>query len=332
MMPTAAPGLTESVFGSFDLRKLFISSVAVAGMSIGAAFAQGADDRIDNVAQPAAGSFTATYSAGIEYDSNVSVLDVDVSTTRADFAALFDFGVAYEHTLGEGTKVEAGYDFGQDIQFEVTGFNTQTHRGKAEISHDFGGVTAGATYQLIYSRLDGAGFLRFHRLTPFVSGYAANRKVYWRGSYIYTDKNFINRIDRDGDVHAGSLDVYYFLNGLKTYLISGYRFETENTAAPQFDFDSHNVRVRLVQRVALTERPSKLRVGFRYENRNYKAITPSIGEIRDDVRYRAEASFETPITDVIYTELSARYDILDSNLPSVDFEQGIVALRIGGRF
>ena len=306
------------------------AALSVAGA--GPVFAQQVgEDPVEDASPAAVGSFSAEYSAGIEYDSNVAVLDIDASTTQGDFAALFDLGLDYEHELNDRTKVEIGYNFGQDIQFDVTQFSTQTHRGKAEVSHDFGGVTAGATYQLIFSRLDGSGFLRFHRFTPFLAGYAADRKIYWRGSYIYTDKNFIDRLDRDGDVHAGSLEAFYFLNGLKTYLIAGYRYEVEDTVAPEFDFESHNARIRLVQRVSLTERPSKLRLGFRYENRNYDSITPSIGEIRDDVRYRVEASFETPINDTFYTELTGRYDILNSNLPAVDFEQGIVAFRIGGR-
>ncbi|MEO1014804.1 MAG: hypothetical protein AAFX08_06390 [Pseudomonadota bacterium] len=278
------------------------------------------------------GSFFGDYSAGIEYDSNVAVLDIDASSTQSDFAAQFDLGVGYEYEFSDRTRAEVSYNFGQDLQFDVTEFSTQLHRGEAKLAHEVGDVTLGASYQLIYSRLDGAGFLRFHRFTPSIAGYAANKKIYWRGAYIYTDKNFIGRSDRDGEMHAGAIDAFYFLNGLKTYIIAGYRFEAEDTLAPEFDFDAHNFKFRFVQRVALTSRPSKLRLGFRYENRNYSSITPSIGEIRDDVRYRVESTFETPINDTFCTELRARYDILNSNLPSVDFSQAVVSVRLGGRF
>ncbi len=311
----------------------FQAAVALAaGFFGGPMFAAAQDSGIDSApGQRGRGSFFADYSAGLEYDSNIAVLDIDASSTQSDFAALFDLGVGYEHEFSDRTSAEISYNFGQDLQFDVTEFSTQLHRGEAKLTQDIGAVTLGASYQLIYSRLGGNGFLRFNRFTPSIAGYAANKKLYWRGSYIYTDKNFIGRTDRDGDMHAGAIDAFYFINGLKTYLIAGYRFESEDTLAPEFDFNAHNVKFRLVQRVALTSRPSKLRVGFRYENRNYESITPSIGAIRDDVRYRVDASLETPINDVFFTEIRARYDILNSNLAAVDFSQAVVSLRLGGR-
>ena len=244
MTPMAQPQRKKSALAAHWVRKGAARAVfagAALSMAGGGALAQQTGEAaLEEAPQASAGSFSAEYSAGIEYDSNVAVLDIDASTTQGDFAALFDLGLDYEHAFGERSKVEIGYNFGQDMQFDVTQFSTQTHRGRAEVSHEFGGVTAGASYQLIYSRLDGAGFLRFHRFTPFLAGYAAGKKLYWRGSYIYTDKNFIDRIDRDGDVHAGSLEAFYFINGLKTYLIGGYRYEVEDTTAPEFDFESHN--------------------------------------------------------------------------------------------
>jgi len=278
------------------------------------------------------GDFSVEASAGLEYDSNVAVLDIDITSNQSDFAALFDLDLGYETSLGARTGIEVGYAFGQDLQFEQTQFNTQLHRGKLAIDHDFGDIKAGATYQLIYSRLGGDGFLRFHRFEPFVAGYAANKKLYLRASYIYTDKNFIGRTDRDGDVHAGSLDAFYFLDGVRSYLILGYRFEQENTNAPEFDFNGHNIKARLIQRVSIAGKQAKARLAWDYENRDYEAITPSIGAIRDDERNRFSASIEIPLTDQLYVELEGRYDIFNSNLPSVDFNQGVGTIRFGGRF
>ena len=305
---------------------------AVAGMSSPGAAQDIADTNgksfVDSLRD---GPFSAEISAGVEYDSNVSVIEVDTSTAEGDFAAVIDLGFEYERDLGENTTFEVGYDFGQDIQFDFSNFDTQTHRGSAELSHDFGAVDSGVSYQLVYSRLGGDGFLRLHRASPYVASYLGDRQAYVRLSYIFTDKDFIDRPERDSSVNAGSAEVFYFINGLKTYLIAGYRYESEEANAAEFDFNSHNIKTRLVQRIPFQGRNAKLRGGWRYENRNYSAVTPSIGEIRDDERHRFDISLEVPWNDIVYTELEYRYDIFDSNLPSVDFNQSVASFRIGGR-
>lgn len=275
--------------------------------------------------------FSVELSAGVEYDSNVSIIEIDTQTAEGDFAALIDFGLEYETDLTDNTSLEIGYDFGQDIQFDFSNFDTQTHRGSVELSHDFGAVDGGISYQLVHSRLDGAGFLTLNRLSPYVASYVADRKAYVRASYIYTDKNFIGRTDRDSEVHAGSAEVFYFVNGLNTYVIAGYRFETEDAVAAEFDFDSHNTKLRLVQRINMGERRARLRGGWRYENRNYSSLTPSIGAVRDDERHKFDISLEVPFNDIMFAELEYNYDIFNSNLPSADFNQSVATVRLGGR-
>ena len=288
---------------------------------------------IDNLRD---GPFTVELSTGVEYDSNVSVIEVESQTAESDVAATVDFAVQYERDVSERTSFEVGYNFGQDLQAEFTDFDTQTHRGSVQLSHDFGDVEGGASYQLIYSRLGGEGFLRLHRLSPYFATYVGDRQAYVRASYIYTDKNFIDRPGRDSDVHAGNAELFYFINGLKTYAIAGYRYEIENAGDNDFDFNSHNVKLRLVQRIPFRDRNAKLRGGWRFEQRNYQfeASNPATlteGAFRDDTRHRFDASLELPINDIFYAELEYNHDRFASNLPSADFIQNVVSFRIGGQ-
>lgn len=134
------------------------------------------------------GPFTLELSTGVEYDSNVSVEALDQSTAIGDYAFTLDAGASVEKDLGENTSIEVGYNFGQDFQFDETQFDTQTHRASVQLTHDFGDVEGGVSYQLIYSSLGGDGFLQFNRLSPYLATYVGDRKAYVRASYIYTDK------------------------------------------------------------------------------------------------------------------------------------------------
>lgn len=275
--------------------------------------------------------FSASFSAGVEYDSNISVIEIDTATQEDDFAAVLDFGVGFEKDVGEDTKFKAGYDFGQDLQFDVTAFDTQSHRGSAELSHNFGVAEIGASYNYVYSKLGGDGFLSVHRLSPYAATYVAGKKAYLRATYIYTDKDFVGRIDRDSEVNAGGAEAFIFLNGLKTYVIAGYRYEVEDAVSPEFDFNAHNVKARLIQSVPLGAKPGKFKIGWRFEDRNYDSVTPSILAVRNDERQRFDASFEIPLSEVMFAEIEYRYDDFRSNLPSADFTQNVATIRFGGR-
>ena len=277
------------------------------------------------------GEFSAEVSAGVEYDSNLAVVEVDQSTGAEDFSANLEVELGYEREFGQGTTFEAGYDFSQSLHFDFPDFDIQSHRGSVSLEQDFGRIDAGASYDFIYSTLDREGFISYHLLSPYASAFIGENLL-TRVAYSYADKNFIDRIDRDATIHAGAVDAYYFWNGRRTYLLLGYKYESENAVDPQFDFTAHTIRARLSQRFSLAGARAQGRVGWRYENRDYDAVTLSIGEIRDDRRHRIEAELEVDLTDRIFAELEARRNFLNSNLPSVDYNENVIAARLGARF
>jgi len=290
------------------------------------AFAQqaGTEERLDS-------PFSVELSAGAEYDSNVSVGEIDNNTGADDFAAVIDLDLEFEKDVTENTEISAGYSFSQSLHDQFTNFDIQTHFASAGVSHDFGAFDAGAAYRYIYSRLGGAGFLQIQQIEPYATRFFG-KKLFIRAAYTYTDKNFKNRIDRDAMVHAGGADVYYFLNGVRTYFVAGYKYENENAVDPQFDFRAHHIKARFSQRIRMGKRDAKLKLGWRYESRNYSSITPSIGAIRDDNRHRLQAELEVPLTDHFFGLVEYEYSDYSSNLPSADYTQNLAGVRLGARF
>ncbi len=304
---------------------ILISAVLMSGVSAHA-LAQPAktEERLES-------PFSVDVSAGVEYDSNISVNEIDSSTGADDFAAVLDADLEFETELGEDTEFGLGYSFSQSLHADFTNFDIQSHFASAELSHDFGEFDVGAAYRFIYTRLGGDGFLVMQQVSPYLTKFFG-KKLFMRADYTYTDKDFENRIDRDAAVHAGGADIYYFLNGVNTYFVAGYKYEDEDAIDPQFDFQSHNVKARLSQRFPMGERDAKLKLGWRYESRDYSSITPSIGAIRDDSRHRFQAELEIPITDSVYTSLEYEYSDFTSNLPSADYTQNLAGARLGIRF
>lgn len=294
--------------------------------SIGPALAQpaGTEERLDS-------PFSIELSAGAEYDSNVSVNEIDVDTGADDFAAVFDADLGFSHDLGSDTELDLGYSFSQSLHEDFTNFDLQSHFASAGLTHDFGAFDLGGAYRFIYTRLGGSGFLTLQQVSPYVTKFFG-KKLFVRADYTYTDKDFHNRIDRDADVHAGGADIYYFLNGVRTYIVVGYKYESEDAVDPQFDFNGHNIKARISQRIPIGERDAKLRLGWRYETRDYSSVTPSIGVERDDDRHRLQAEIEVPFSDWLFGQLDYEYSDFSSNLPSADYKQHVASARLGVRF
>lgn len=275
--------------------------------------------------------FSAKVSTGVQYDDNLSVSEIDQASSAQDYAALIDAGLGFKHKTSGKTEFSAGYDFFQSAHFERSDFDIRTHRGSVGLKQDFGRFDLGVDYNYVYSTLDNAGFLTYQLLSPYAAS-RLSKQFYVRAAYSYADKDFKSRPARDATVNAGGVDVFYFIDGTTTYLLFGYKYERENAVGPEFDFNAHNLKVRLTQKFPFAGRKGSVKLGWRYENRNYDSITPSIGAIRDDKRNRFQAEVEVPLSDHIYAHAEYEYSDFNSNLPSVNYTQNLATIRLGAKY
>jgi hypothetical protein len=72
---------------------------------------------------------------------------------------------------------------------------------------------------------------------------------------------------------------------------------------------------------------AKLELAWRYEDRNYSSVTPSIGKDRDDQRHRWRADFEIPIIGHSAMQVYYTYSDYESNYPQADYTQNLVGTR-----
>lgn len=305
-------------------KTIFASTAALA--VAGPVFAAGVDEE-----KPKQGpSFEAEFSAGAEYDSNVSVNDVDTNTGSDDFAAVID--ADFEATIPAGlrTEIEIGYGFSQSLHADFTAFDLQSHLATAEVSHDFKVVEVGAAYRFAYSRLGGDPFMTMHQVNPYAAA-SLGEMVYVRGGYTWSDRDFDADPLRDSKRRAYGGDVYLFLNGVKSYVAAGYQRERDNAVGDEFDYQSDNFSVRFSQRFDFAGEDAKLSLGWRREDRDYEAITPSIAAIRADTRDRFQAELEIPISSRAFVRAEFEHGDYDSNLPAANYKQDVAGLRLGLR-
>jgi hypothetical protein len=263
---------------------------------------------------------------GAEYDSNVSIEEVDRASNEGDYGLTLEAKVGAEQQLTERLELALHYDFSQTFYSEFSEVDRQTHILGSDLGWRLNEVDANLSAFYINSRLDGKDFLQLARISPALSGFVA-RQWFLRGGYIFQDKSLQGRSLRDADSHAGEFDLYFFAQGLRRYFNLGYRYRYENARAAPLDYASNAVKLRYIQRVELASRLAKLELFWRYENRDYRAITPEIGEKRRDDRHRLGIDFEIPLFADASLQLYYVYADYQSNLERVDYTQNVGGVK-----
>jgi hypothetical protein len=268
---------------------------------------------------------------GVEYDSNVAVLELDSSSNAGDNAALFNFGVSYDEPADGRFDLKIGYNFSETLHREFSAFDVRIDRGSLSMSYDLDGVDVGATTQYARAELDGHEFLVLEQISPYVSKLIGKR-LFLRFAYARSNKDFADDPQRNAITDSWSSDAYVFLNGLKTYLVFSYRRDVEDALDGQFDYGGDKLRLQLSRRLMLRSRRLTLKMGLRFEARDYDNPTLSIGEPRRDDRYQFEALAELPITERVRMNASYRRADNRSNLPSVAFNENVASISFAARF
>lgn len=275
--------------------------------------------------------FSFDLSVGIERDSNLLVSEIDVVSRKSDFLGFFDAEIDYEKMLGNTTEFSASYDFFQTIHEQYSDYNLQIHSATARVNHEFSRISGTLAYNYIYSSLDGSSFLAFHRISPSASGFLS-KSLFVRSAFDFTSKDFDKHTERDSTVLSPTLGVYFLVNGRNTYVYARYRYVDEDADDSQYSFSGHSLRVGLTHRLSFLNRPSKLRLGVRFRDRDYVGVTNEIGKARRDQRGDLDLSFEIQLNRGFYCTLEYGYKDNSSNLEDVDYDEQVASFRIGKRF
>ncbi len=276
-------------------------------------------------------SFEFEVGTGIEYSSRVAVDEVDTVAPDGDLAALLNAGFDFEHDLTANTGINLGYEFSKTVHDELEQFDMQSHFGSLDLSYDLGKVDVGIAHRAMISSLDGDDFLDYQQTAPYATVFFADR-FFVRAELGFAEKEFDVVTERDSDVQSVGADWFIFLNGPKTYVTIGYRFDQEEAVVSQYDHDRHNFKVHFVRKFNVFDQSAKFNIGVRYETREYSDIWPSIGVNRDENRQKIRASLDLPFTDRFAAILKYELRDVESNVPEADRSDQRSSIEIVARF
>ncbi len=267
---------------------------------------------------------------GGEYDDNLTVEEQDLATDQADFATVLELEGGYRFQVPKPYEAEISYSVYQSLYNDYSQFDLQTHTLGLAGSRDFDGLEAGLSYAYSYMFLGREGFLQSHRLTPNV-GFSLPYGLYASLNYNLEDKDFRKTADngRDAVNQAAGGDLFAFFLENRGYVQVGYRLESENATAAEFDYLGHTV-LAAVQVPAWYE--TKARLSVKYQDKGYRHVTPAIGTERDDTKQTAGLMISRKFLERYEAKVDYQYIDSDSNLESSDYTENVLFFGVSAIF
>ena len=278
--------------------------------------------------QTFAGSeFDVELAVGYAWDDNVGLDELEratgesdeVTSLEAQGSALFAFQDRVSLRLSAGLTDDSYQKFSQvDRRTESIGVNLEAKLGKKAVGINWFDVSAD---------LNSDPFLTYERLSPYVSGFVS-KKWFLRGEYVHGKKTIARRLGREADSHSVSIDSYYFIQGLKRYAVLGYTFRADDARANRYDYNSHALKVRFIQRETVGGLPLEFEVEGKFEDRQYKAPDPMIRAEREDTRWRFSTELRLIVTEHASVVVHLKNSDYDSNLPTASYSDLVVGTEI----
>jgi opacity protein-like surface antigen len=281
-------------------------------------------------------TFSGDAAAGVKYDSNVNLLDLDTNTGRADAAMLLDLGLGADIGLTDKASLELGYDYSQTRYSEFSAFDLSIHRASAELEYDTGAVDTGFSLHEIRAALGGDDYLGMRRFSPSVARLFGN-KLYLRGAYIRTDKDHRIHEGRSAVNDSISADAFLFLDGADRYVTFGLLAGSENAANDDFDYDARRLKLKYAERVEWMSLELELKSRLQFERRDYRQVLETEflqpeGARRSDDRWRAGFGLDLPVGERLAVESGIEYTSNASNLEAADFDEMTYSVRLAAAF
>lgn len=258
--------------------------------------------------------------AGYQYDSNVSLSEIDQNTGEADSALVLNAGANASLPIAGNLSLNIAYDYAQTSYRQFSEFDLAIHHGMAELALGIAGFDTSVTLDRFDARLDHGKFLDITQVSPAI-GRLFGESFYLRGAYVQADKTYAETATRNAGNEAIRADAYLLFDGMKRYLSFAYRVDTEDAIDDELDFDGNRAMLAYGHRIELGRVDIDIKASLQLENRDYLNVTESIGELRRDERLRAGINTAVQFTEYFGIAGSADYADNRSNLASANFDE-----------
>ncbi len=301
-----------------------LSKFTIAGIITATVFTISTLNAIGQESDP----LTLSLEVSAEYDNNITVDALDLTSQQGDGAILFDGMIGYALINSDDSSLKVDYNFSQSLHSEQTEFDLQTHGATVEATTKLLDIDLGIAYSFYDISLGNEDFLQMHIIRPYIT-MLLSQKILLIGSYEYLLQNFQQPLllIRDSIRHSADVKTYFILGYGRTINL-GYKLSRSDAMAAHLDYWGHKISLGFKLPIAAINK-LKFTTRYRYNQKNYSNINPVIGDRRKDKRHSIQAAFETPVMDQFTVMLQYEYTDSTSNLQSLNYSNHLISFKIG---
>lgn len=281
------------------------------------------------------------FEAGGEYDSNVSLVELDKVTHQSDWATTLSAGVKAHWGASDRLNLRAGLQQDHKHYLTYDEFDLDVTRGFLEASYDFSALTLGVSQHQALARLDQQDFLALSQTHVFASK-LINSQLYLRGQLSDQSKTFSTQPARNAHNQGWGGDVYWFTQQGQSYLSLGIAREQESAQLANYSYEGTTLRARWSHNFSLASLPSQWQLGWRYVEKDFigpatEAAPSSLASTstqpnRADQQFHWDTKWAVELNQAVSLATKVTYSDYRSNFDSADYRETLAAIQLTARF
>jgi len=269
--------------------------------------------------------FKAGVAASSQYDSNVlpdpELVDGRVS---AAWGQKYSAYMALSADIDKRWQLVGRYDLSRSVWNDVSGYDSRIQSGYLRLSRR--GIWSPEVVLLgADAHVEGRDFMQLRRISPAL-GYLLSKRWYLRTQLDLSDKHFQDYAERDSRQLHGRLLAFWLLDGTRRYLSVQGGLKQENADDDLYSYQAWVGRIKWKQRLVVMDSWFSVKA----ERRMYDTVRLSLGEERQDMRWRLASGLSWPLGAGIEMTGEVGRDMYHSNLDVADYAQN--RLEVGIRW
>jgi hypothetical protein len=301
---------------------------------------------------------SGSVSAEREYDSSVSLDQVDDISRESDYASKLKWALGGKWQVNDNLQLSTSYKGRQRIYDQFSEYDLEQHQLALSSKFTYAGIGYSYRYDGVTVQVDGDDFLNFNQSTlavdklfdsSFLRGYVSKNK-----------KDFMQLEERNASATIVGLDSLVFYNQGKSHLSFNISMENETAQEKLFDNKTGNVSMAYQHKFTEALLPTTWTNTVRYGYKRYDSFIISTvvaeeeeeeevfpidlqpkdttdnesknNEKRVDGRTQFTTRLDIELNDWLGVRVEASYINNDSNYAPVDYSERLMSVGINASF
>lgn len=273
-------------------------------------------------------SLSGKAKAGMEYQSNVNISELEQASGQSDNAVVLDAQLDLGWQVSDNLRIDTGYSINDKSYQTASDYDSRLQLAFADVSYALTTTTIGTNVYHAQADLDDSDFLTLTQFSVYTM-HSLSDSWFLRPSLVHADKQFDQIEQRDAKSYSATVDSFWFFDQGQRFISLGATYEDEEANATEFSYTATGLNARVSNQFSLWQLTQKLQFGLKLSQRDYQVQDDGS---RDDVHQQYDARWEVNLGQHWAVLTSVEYGDFQSTLSTADYDETRAGLLLQASF